>query len=98
MNVLYFMKPKSNFIPRILLGNASITLHRGTFSKPKTISIEEIKLIQLKPERLTIMTKEYDFSHSIAYEGANKDLIRKEIEAYSTQMNLPLEKVGYRNV
>ncbi len=93
------LRPNSRYAPRIYLGEDDITLHNGNlFSKPKTVTHHEIKLIQLKPERLTIITKSYDFAHSIDYQGLNQKQLMEEIDQYAQTKNLPVEHITYRHV
>ncbi len=93
------IKPQSFNNPRIQLGTDSITLFKGNFSgKPVNVSHSDIKMIQLKPERITLMTKAFDFTHSMDYQGTNKAEIIHEIETYAKELNLPFEHISYRNV
>ncbi|MEO9870566.1 hypothetical protein [Ekhidna sp.] len=93
------IKPSSINSPRIFLGEEDITLHLGLpLKKPKTIAHSDIKLIQLKPEQLSVITKEYDFTHSISYEAPNKEETMSELADYAKEKNLPVERLSYRNV
>lgn len=96
--LLITFRPKSAYAPRITLGSNSIELKKGFFSKKRIISLDDIKLVQLKPEKLTLITKEYDFAHSFPYESLNKHLIMDQIADFAKSNNLPIERVPYRNV
>ncbi|WP_421764998.1 hypothetical protein [Ekhidna sp.] len=67
--IITTMKQKSVYSPRITLSDQSISLKKDFFSKTQTISLDDIKLVQLKPEKLTVLTKEYDFAYSFPYDG-----------------------------
>ena len=93
------IKPESRYIPKIYLGDEDITLFSGLpLARPKTVTHDKIKLIQLKPESLTVITTHFDFEHSIDYQGINKKEIVEEISEYAEDKNLPIERINYRNV
>lgn len=93
------LKPRrSKYSPQINLNENEISFFKGLFYKRKTIQHEEIKVVQLKPERISVMTKEYDFTYNFDYEALNKTEIQKEIESYCLVNNLPYEKISYQNV
>ena len=89
-------KPKNG--PKITLGDKQIELKKDLFSKTRIILLEDIKLLQLKPENLTVMTKEFDFSYSFHYEALNKQEIMDGIAIYAHGKNIPVERVPYKNV
>ena len=93
-----FVKPNSSFAPRISLSEDAITLKKGFFQGAMNFKIEDIKLIQFKPENLTVMTKEFDFSYSINYEALKKQEIIEEVELFAKERNIPIEHVSYRHV
>lgn len=92
------IKPNSSFTTRISLGEEFIQFKRDFFSKTRTIHLEDIKLMQLKPEQLTLMTKEFDFAYSVNYEASNKQEIMDELAEYAQSNNIPVERIKYRNV
>ncbi|MEO1254369.1 MAG: hypothetical protein AAFY41_05725, partial [Bacteroidota bacterium] len=91
-------RPRNKYAPRIILENDKIVMKNDMFSKMKSILLEDVKLIQLKPERVTVITKEFDFSHSFQYESLNKTEIMEAINNYAIQKDIPLEKVSYKSV
>lgn len=97
--VLYafsIIRPNAANAPRIHLGNEDITLHKGLiFHKPKTIQHTDIKVIQLKPEELNIITNSYDFQHSMHYEGINKKELMEEIQNYANANSIAIERINY---
>lgn len=92
------VKPNSSLAPRISLSNELIELKKGFWGGTKTVKLDDIKIIQFKPEQLTVMTKEFDFSYSINYESLNKQEIIEEVESFAKAQNLPIEHITYRNV
>ncbi|WP_425392090.1 hypothetical protein [Ekhidna sp.] len=91
------LKPKRpKYAPQINLNENEISFFKGLFYKPKTIQHKEIKVVQLKPERVSVMTKEFDFTYHFDYDSSNKAQIQHELEAYCELNNLPVEKVSYR--
>ncbi len=93
-----FLSPKARYAPRITLDNDRITMKSDMFSKARSIFLQDIKLLQLKPEQLTVMTKEFDFSHSFHCDTLNKNEIMDTIAEYAMKKNIPVERVPYRNV
>lgn len=89
------LKPKkSRYTPKIKLGENAITFFKGVFYKPRTILHDDIKVVQIKPERVSVMTKEFDFTYNFEYESLNKSEIKNEIEAYCIARNLPTERIS----
>lgn len=91
-------KPNSKLASRISLNDQSIELKKGLFGGSALFKLDEIKLIQFKPEKLTVMSKEFDHSYSIDYEVINKQEIIAEVEEFAKSHAIPVEHISYRNV
>jgi len=91
------IKPDRRFSPRIQLGDSFIQLKKNFFSRSRTILLEDIKLLQIKPEALGIMLKQYDFTHEFFYSAENKNEIINEIHQYADHHNIPIERISYQN-
>jgi len=88
-------RPNSIFSAKIILEEESITLDKGVFYKRKLIPVKDIKLIQLKPETLSVMLNEFDFTYSFGYECENKNQLRDLVTEYSFEKGIPVERVSY---
>ena len=86
-------KPTSKNASKITLDADQIAFKKDLFSKTRTILHEDIKLLQLKPEKLTVMTKEFGFSYSFPYEAPNKQEITDSIAQYAMDRCIPIERI-----
>lgn len=94
--ILYgFSIGKSRYAPKIILSNTSIGFHRGMFSKAKKIHLADVKLIQLKPEVVSVTLSESNLSFTFPYEGTNRTSLMDELVAYAHSNEIPVERVSY---